>query len=96
MPDGTRKTVMVDGIAVVIDVEYQNSWDGVMQAAKMQKLANDESVEVGEKFLAVLEYYSSVIANIDEVKEALGGNPPLPDMMNVIQKALAGDETAKN
>ena len=89
------KAAEVDGVKVVIDTAYQSSWDGVMQAAYMQKRSEDETADNGTKFLAVLEYYNRVVSNMDEVKEALGGNPPAEKMLNLIQKALA-DADSKN
>lgn len=90
------KAVEVDGVKVVIDTEWQNSWDGVMMAAHMEELADPENeVSNSVKFRAVLDYYSHVVANMDEVKEALGGNPPAEKMLNLIQQALA-DADSKN
>ena len=63
--------VEVGGIAVAVDMAYVRSWAGVMQAKKM---ASTELPET-ERFLAMVEYYEHVVANIDEVTEAAGERP---------------------
>lgn len=83
------KTVDVDGIAVKIDTDYVKSWDGVMQAVEMQRLANDEEATDADKLMSLFGYYSKAIANIDEIKEALGGgNVPADKVFDIATKAL--------
>lgn len=97
---GARKTaikaVEVDGITVKINLEYMQSWDGVMQAAEMQRAVKDGEASEGEQFIAVLDYYTNVIVNIDDVCEALGGGSvPASDVFAVLGKAMAA-VSAKN
>ena len=90
------ETVKVGDIAVKIDTAYMQSWDGVMAAAEMQKMANDESVSEGEKLYAILTYYENAIANLDDVKDACGGGKaPIAEVFNVLGQAIQAS-TAKN
>lgn len=83
------KAVEVDGVKVRIDTDYVKSWDGVAQAVEMQRLANDEEATDADKMLALFGYYSRAIANIDEIKEALGGgNVPADKVFDIATKAL--------
>ena len=83
------KTVDVDGIAVKINTDYVKSWDGVAQAVEMQQLANDDEATDADKMLALFVYYSNAIANIDEIKEALGGgNVSADKVFDIATKAL--------
>ena len=63
------------GIAVepVIDWDYVKSWDGVKLAAEMRRASTDEAVDDGEKLYYLVEYYSHIVENLDEVVESLGG-----------------------
>ena len=63
----------VEVIEPVIDAEYARSWDGVKLAAEMRRAASDESKDDGEKLCYLVEYYSHLVKNIDEVVESLGG-----------------------
>ena len=63
------KTVDVDGVAVQVNMSYVRSWDGVMQARRMQ----DDSRSADEKFWAMVEYYDHVCPNAADVAVALGG-----------------------
>ena len=63
----------VDGVAVEIDNGCTESWDGLLLAADMQRLGNDEEASEGEKMGAVIEYYKRSITNLDEVVAKLGG-----------------------
>ena len=63
----------VDGVTVEIDNGFTESWDGLLLAAEMQRLGNDEEASEGAKMGAVIEYYRRSITNLDEVVEALGG-----------------------
>lgn len=57
----------------VIDADYIRSWDGVRLAAEMRKAAMDDELDDGSKLYYIVEYYSHVVRNIDEVVESLGG-----------------------
>ena len=84
------KPVDVDGVTVKIDTDYVKSWDGVMQAVEMQRLANDEDATDADKMMALFSYYSRAIANIDEIKESLGGgNVPADKVFDIATKALS-------
>ena len=69
----TMKTIEVDGVSVQIDSSFLESWDGVMLAVEMQRLANDKTASEGAKMAAVVEYYQQAIPNLNEIIEALGG-----------------------
>ena len=84
-----KNAVEVDGITVVIDADYVKSWDGVMQAVEMQRLSTDEEATDADKMMALFSYYSKAIANIGEIKEALGGgNVPAERVFEIATKAL--------
>ena len=91
----TGKTVDVDGIEVVIDTEYINSWDGVIYASKMNKIFTEakesgKELDEAEVINVVLPYYQNAIANIDSIKEQLGGgNVPFADVFAVLSNALS-------
>lgn len=90
------EAVEVDGIAVKVNTAYLKSWDGVRQAVEMQRLGKDEEAGNDEKFMAVFDYYSNAIENMDEIVEALGGgNTPIDEVFTVAAKALA-ISSAKN
>ena len=63
-------TVDVDGLSVDVDLAYTRSWAGVRQAARMVSSQLDDTA----KFVAMVEYYESAIANMDEVTEAIGSS----------------------
>ena len=67
------KTIEVDGVNVKLDSSFLESWDGVMMAVDMQRLAEDDEATEGSKVAAVVEYYRRAVPNLDEVAEALGG-----------------------
>lgn len=84
-----KNAVEVDGITVIIDTDFVKSWDGVMQAVEMQRLANDEEATDADKMLALFGYYSRAIANIDAIKDALGGgNVPADKVFDIATRAL--------
>lgn len=92
----TANVVEVDGIQVEINSDYLKSWDGVMKAVEMQRLAEDENATEADKLMALLEYYSNAIANIDAIKDALGGgNVPVDAVFSVASKALS-ESSEKN
>lgn len=87
-----KNAVEVDGITVVIDVDYVKSWDGVLQAVEMQRLSTDEAATDADKMMALFTYYNRAIANIDEIKEALGGgNVPADKVFAIATEALQSD-----
>lgn len=63
----------MEAVKPVIDSEYAKSWDGVKLAAEMRRAAADESMDDGEKLYYLIEYYSHLVKNLDEVVESLGG-----------------------
>ena len=86
----TANVVEIDGVKIKVNSGYLKSWDGVRQAVEMQRLANDEEASNEEKFMAVFDYYSNAIENLDEVVDALGGGTtPIEDVFAIAAKALA-------
>lgn len=86
----------IDGVNIEIDTDFLKSWDGVLMAANMQRISNDEAISDGEKLLAVLEYYRRAVTNFDEVVENLGGgSAPASTVFETITKAFNAS-TAKN
>ena len=63
------KTVEVDGVRVQVNMSYVRSWEGVMQAKRMQDTSKSEQ----DRFWAMVEYYDRVCPNASEVAGALGG-----------------------
>lgn len=63
--------VDVDGTRVEVDMGYIRSWAGVVQAGRMASTQMSD----GERFLAMVDYYTSAIANVEEVTEAVGERP---------------------
>ena len=66
--------VEIDGIRIEIDHDYVSSWEGVVQAAEIQRLAklcdenpDDEGLK-SEMMIATIGYYTKVVANIDDLK----------------------------
>ena len=96
-----QSVVDVDGIKVEINLDYINSWDGVIYASEMNKLfteAKESNRELNEAEVinVVLPYYQNAIANIDSIKEQLGGgNVPFADVFAVLSNALS-EGSAKN
>lgn len=88
--------VEIDGIEIKVNSSYLKSWDGVRQAVEMQRLAADDEASNEEKFMAVFDYYSNAIGNIDEIVDALGGgSTPIEDVFAICSKALSVS-SAKN
>lgn len=82
--------VEIDGVKIKVNSAYLKSWDGVKQAVEMQRLATDEEAGNDEKFLAVFDYYSKAIENLDGVVDALGGgSTPIEDVFAICSKALS-------
>ena len=85
-----KNVVEIDGIQIKVNSGYLKSWDGVRQAVEMQRLAKDEKAGDDEKFMAVFDYYSNAIENMDEIVDALGGgSTPIEDVFAIAAKALA-------
>lgn len=90
------KTVDVGGVSVKINVTFTQSWDGIMQAVEMQRINEDENSTEVSKVVAIVDYYSQAIANLEEVKEALGGGSvAAAEVFDVLGKALV-EATGKN
>lgn len=91
-----NSAVEVDGVAIEVNTDYLKSWDGVRQAVEMQRLASDDEASNEDKFMAVLDYYSNAIVDIDGVVDALGGgSTPIEDVFAICSKALS-ISSAKN
>lgn len=96
-----QNVVDVDGIKVEINLEYINSWDGVIYASEMNKLFTEakesgKELDEAEVIKVVLPYYQNAIANIDSIKDQLGGgNVPFADVFAVLSNALSKG-SAKN
>ena len=91
-----QDAIEVDGVSIKVNTDYLKSWDGVRQAVEMQRLAADDEASNEDKFMAVLDYYSNAIGNIDEVADALGGgSTPVEDVFAICAKALSAS-SAKN
>ena len=85
-----QNVVEIDGIKIKVNSVYLKSWDGVRQAVEMQRLAADEEAGNDEKFLAVFNYYSNAVDNLEEVVDALGGgSTPIEDVFAICSKALS-------
>ena len=84
------KAVDVDGIEVQVDTAYVQSWDGMRKAARM---ASSERTDE-EKGVAVFEYYERAIPNLDDVSEAMAGNPA-DEVMGLLSRAVM-EATPKN
>lgn len=59
-------------MAVEFDNEYITSWDGVKLMAELQK-ASEDGQDSAKAAGLLVEYYSRMVKNIDEVIEAMGG-----------------------
>lgn len=57
---------------IIIDNEFVQSWDGVKLMAELQK-ASEDGKDYAKAAALLVEYYSRMVKNIDEVIEAMGG-----------------------
>lgn len=57
---------------IIIDNEFVQSWDGVKLMAELQR-ATEEGQDSAKAAGLLVEYYSRMVMNIDEVIEAMGG-----------------------
>ena len=57
---------------IIINEEFVKSWDGVKMMAELQK-ASEEGKDSAKAAAILVEYYSRMVENIDEVIEAMGG-----------------------
>lgn len=88
--------VDVNGVTVEIDYSFTESWDGLLLAAEMQRLGNDENASEGEKMAVVIEYYRRSIPNLDSVVNELGGgNIPAAKVFDTLGSAVQ-KASAKN
>ena len=82
--------VEVDGVGIEVDMAYIRSWAGVVQAGRMASSQLSDT----DRFLAMVGYYESAIANIDEVTEAVGGRPA--DEVFALLSEAVKEATPKN
>lgn len=57
----------------IIDRDFAKSWDGVNMAAQMRRAATDPKMDNADRLYCLIEYYSHVVENLDDVVESLGG-----------------------
>lgn len=76
---------------IIIDNEFVQSWDGVKLMAELQKASEDGKDQAKAAGLLV-EYYSRMVKNIDEVIEAMGGGSvPFDEVIQAINEAQSDE-----
>lgn len=76
---------------IIIDNEFVKSWDGVKLMAELQK-ASEEGNDPAKAAAILVEYYSRMVENIDEVIEAMGGGSvPFDEVIQAINDAQSDE-----
>lgn len=88
-------TVEHDGISVDVDMDFIGSWEGMVTLADMQS----ERLPESQRFIATIEYYRRVCANVGDVSDQLTereGRPVKADALMEFVGAAVREATPKN
>lgn len=76
---------------IIIDNEFVQSWDGVKLMAELQK-ASEDGKDPAKAAGLLVEYYSRMVKNIDEVIESMGGGSvPFDEVIQAINDAQSDE-----
>lgn len=76
---------------IIIDNEFVQSWDGVKLMAELQR-ATEDGQDSAKAAGLLVEYYSRMVKNIDEVIEAMGGGSvPFDEVIQAINEAQSDE-----
>ena len=76
---------------IIINEEFVKSWDGVKLMAELQK-ASEEGKDSAKAAAILVEYYSRMVENIDEVIESMGGGSvPFDEVIQAINDAQSDE-----